>query len=474
MKKIKKEKDNKFEILMNNIIGILNVILDDNGQLTDTIDIIGSSKLFEYIAYKFKTISLVEISNNSTHYKLIFNLIQLYCFEPTISIFFAPVSRNSLYNSIKCLYKKAIKTLQFNDQNDYANTIINIYNMIRDAKKKKITNIKKYMDVKNIEKIDNMNSSYAKLLGKYKLMMGNLTEYTNYYYIDLARTQSNNIMKNCYKRISSELPSLIESLPINDTGSILVLLDQNKLNVLRFMIIGSTHTPYANGIFFFDVYLDYTYPMSAPKFRFINVIDDHKNFYDYTYNLGPNLYDSGKICLSLLDTYVGSAPNNSEKWNPRNSTLYLVIISIQGQILVEYPYFNQQGYEKTRNTTDGMRNAIMYNESIYCNTINLAMIKILKNINSYPEFKRAILIHFYKKQEQILFQCREWINNAKTHKKEMIKNSLNTLENLLMKIKILNDDIDIDIDIDIENNDLDDYLNDNINNDIDNDIEEVD
>lgn len=131
-------KDNKFEIVMNNIIEILNAILDENGQLTNTIDIIGSSKLIEYITYKFKTISLVEISSNSTHYKLLFNLIQLYCFEPTISIFFDPNTRNSLYKSIKCLYKKAIKTLQFNDQNDYANTIINIYNMIRDAKKKKL------------------------------------------------------------------------------------------------------------------------------------------------------------------------------------------------------------------------------------------------------------------------------------------------------------------------------------------------
>ena len=47
---------------------------------------------------------------------------------------------------------------------------------------------------------------------------------------------------------------------------------------------------------------------------------------------------SGKVCLSLLGTWAGSA---SENWNPVTSTFLQVIISIQSLIFVAEPYFNE-------------------------------------------------------------------------------------------------------------------------------------
>ena len=55
--------------------------------------------------------------------------------------------------------------------------------------------------------------------------------------------------------------------------------------------------------------------------------------------LHPNLYTDGKVCLSLLGTWGGKG---SEMWTS-DSTLLQLLVSIQGLILVPFPYFNEAG-----------------------------------------------------------------------------------------------------------------------------------
>jgi baculoviral IAP repeat-containing protein 6 len=47
----------------------------------------------------------------------------------------------------------------------------------------------------------------------------------------------------------------------------------------------------------------------------------------------PNLYADGKVCLSLLGTFHGA--NAAEKWSPKDSSLYQILLSVQGLILIE-------------------------------------------------------------------------------------------------------------------------------------------
>lgn len=49
----------------------------------------------------------------------------------------------------------------------------------------------------------------------------------------------------------------------------------------------------------------------------------------------PNLYNCGKVCLSLLGTWQGPG------WDPIRSTLLQVLVSIQSLIMVDDPYFNE-------------------------------------------------------------------------------------------------------------------------------------
>jgi len=78
----------------------------------------------------------------------------------------------------------------------------------------------------------------------------------------------------------------------------------------------------------------------------------------------PNLYNCGKVCLSLLGTWPGG---ENEKWT-ENSTLLQVFVSIQSLILVEKPYFNEPGYESSMGTPTGKKSNDTYNEVIKVGT----------------------------------------------------------------------------------------------------------
>lgn len=109
----------------------------------------------------------------------------------------------------------------------------------------------------------------------------------------------------------------------------------DRLDLLSVMIEGPNKTPYEDGLFLFDFQLGKDYPRAPPLCHYISYCSDRLN---------PNLYEDGKVCVSLLGTWPGKG---SEMWSA-SSTLLQVIVSIQGLILVSEPYYNEAGYEKQR------------------------------------------------------------------------------------------------------------------------------
>jgi ubiquitin-protein ligase len=104
---------------------------------------------------------------------------------------------------------------------------------------------------------------------------------------------------------------------------------EDRLDLLSIMIEGPQNTPYEGGLFFFDIQLSKEYPNTPPLCHYISYCTDRLN---------PNLYEDGKVCVSLLGTWSG---RGTEVWSSTNSTLLQVIVSIQGLILVDEPYFNE-------------------------------------------------------------------------------------------------------------------------------------
>ena len=88
-------------------------------------------------------------------------------------------------------------------------------------------------------------------------------------------------------------------------------------DLLSVLIPGPVGTPYEHGLFVFDLQLPHDYPASPPVFHYLS---------NCSGRLNPNLYEDGKVCVSLLGTWAG---RGSEMWTTKSNVLQ-VLISIQG------------------------------------------------------------------------------------------------------------------------------------------------
>ena len=135
---------------------------------------------------------------------------------------------------------------------------------------------------------------------------------------------------------------------------------ESRLDLLRVLFIGPAETPYANAPFVIDIYLPPTFPTTPPQ----------AFFHSWTAESGlggvgrvnPNLYEDGKICLSLLGTWESE---KSAGWNAGKSTLLQVLVSLLGLVLVKEPYFNEAGYEPLVGLESSRRSSVLYSERVY-------------------------------------------------------------------------------------------------------------
>ncbi|KAJ7099617.1 hypothetical protein C8R43DRAFT_1048569 [Mycena crocata] len=152
-------------------------------------------------------------------------------------------------------------------------------------------------------------------------------------------------------RLTREYRVLASSLP----DSILVRAYEDRTDLLRSLIIGPENTPYEDAPFVIDWMLDSNFPHSPPIAHFLS----------WTNGNGrgkPNLYEEGKVCLSILGTWAG---DKNEIWNSARSSLLQAFVSIQGLVLVKEPWFCEPAYEKLRGTAEGIVNSRLYNEKAY-------------------------------------------------------------------------------------------------------------
>ncbi|KAL9097853.1 MAG: hypothetical protein Q9165_000179 [Trypethelium subeluteriae] len=82
--------------------------------------------------------------------------------------------------------------------------------------------------------------------------------------------------------------------------------------------------------------------------------------------VNPNLYESGKICLSLLGTW--HADSGGEAWSPGKSTVLQILVSLLGLVLVREPYYNEAGYETRLADPASALPSALYTERTYFRT----------------------------------------------------------------------------------------------------------
>ncbi|KAG2460822.1 UBE2O enzyme, partial [Polypterus senegalus] len=206
--------------------------------------------------------------------------------------------------------------------------------------------------------------------------------------------------KKFFSTVRKEMALLATSLP----DGIMVKTFEDRMDLFSALIKGPTRTPYEDGLFLFDIQLPNIYPAVPPLFRYLSQCSGRLN---------PNLYDNGKVCVSLLGTWIGKG---TERWTSKSSLLQ-VLISIQGLILVNEPYYNEAGFDSDRGLQEGYENSRCYNE--------MALIKVVQSMTQLllrpvEVFQQEIREHFSTNGWRLVHRIEYWLElNDMVDRREM-------------------------------------------------------
>jgi len=172
------------------------------------------------------------------------------------------------------------------------------------------------------------------------------------------------ISKECMNRLLKDVKQIIKN-PLTENGIFYIHDDTDMLKGYA-LIIGPSETPYFGGNYFFEFNYPTDYPHSPPKVKYWT------NGNGIRFN--PNLYTSGKVCISLLNTWRG------DQWTSCQtiSTVLLTLCTL----LCENPLLNEPGVAKNNIDMKG------YDEIIYFANIDVAICDIL-------EQKKSVFMPFF-------------------------------------------------------------------------------
>ncbi|KIW06063.1 hypothetical protein, variant [Verruconis gallopava] len=210
--------------------------------------------------------------------------------------------------------------------------------------------------------------------------------------------------KGRMKRILTEIATLQSALP----EGIFVRYATSRPDLMKVLIIGPRETPYAHGLFEFDMMCPWNYPQLSPKMHF-------KTTGKGTAHFNPNLYPDGKVCLSLLGTWSGPS------WEPNRSTILQVLVSIQAMIFCSEPWYNEPGREG-REMKDQSRR---FNAEVQILTIRHALVDVLVQATksrSQGCWHDVIEKHFRTYGSEIMNTLKDWQKKAEKMPDRMEEN----------------------------------------------------
>jgi ubiquitin-conjugating enzyme E2 Z len=168
-------------------------------------------------------------------------------------------------------------------------------------------------------------------------------------------------------------------------------VNERDIRKIKCMIIGTPDTPYEYGYYMFDIYIEDDYPFKPPSVKY----QTRKTGIRFN----PNLYTCGKVCLSIINTWMG--PQWTSCQSPRS-----IMISLQ-TLLHENPLHNEPGYENCYDTKN--KN---YNEVIKHENYSFSIYEIIKNgLVGFECFSNEIRKHFVQNYETIFKNLDELIEH---------------------------------------------------------------
>jgi ubiquitin-protein ligase len=200
------------------------------------------------------------------------------------------------------------------------------------------------------------------------------------------------------KRMNVEMKTIKTTVPCDSTASIFTLIDSECMHRIKFLLSGTIDTPYAHGLYLFDVLLPSNYPNAPPK---VNI----KTTGNGIMRFNPNLYSNGYVCLSIINTWSGRP---EEQWNPSSSTMLQVMLSIQSLVMDSNIIQKEPGFV---NLAGNSAENIGYQVEVKYGNLKYAMIENLKNPPA--GFRDVVLNHFRCKKNEILATAKLWTEEVK-------------------------------------------------------------
>jgi len=372
----------------------------------DHLDTIFTSFLPQYILNSVKSLTLLELDKNNNMYVEIINILNKMSKN---KLFFENKKFiNDLHNSFATLYNDLKSFFEINSQKNLNDLYLSFFCFAELIN----SNIKVETKINETITLD-IKKEYENIMKP--LQSNYYTIPDNHRFVDYKKQKPES---KSIARMVSEISSLKSGLPLNWESSIWIRLSKNNINIFSFFISGPKDTPYENGIFEFHTAFPSNYPQSEPKVLLNTTGGGSIRF-------NPNLYNCGKVCLSLLGTWSGQ---ESEKWNPKTSTFLQVLVSIQSLIFVESPFFNEPGYERDMHTEKGKKKSKEYNEPLQIGTIRWAINNMIKNPPDGMD--DVIKLHFKMKKEEILERTNQWLSVISSVNKQSLENEINEMKQL--------------------------------------------
>jgi ubiquitin-protein ligase len=165
------------------------------------------------------------------------------------------------------------------------------------------------------------------------------------------------VKKDALRRIISDIKE-IKKNPLTEHG---IYYEHDETDMLkgRALIIGPADTPYSDGFYLFTFQFPANYPHAPPKVEFCTS--------DGVTRFNPNLYRTGKVCLSILNTWKG------EPWSGCQ-TISSVLLALC-TVLNDEPLLNEPGITKSH------RDYEAYNEIIRYKNIEVAIFGMLASVS---------------------------------------------------------------------------------------------
>jgi ubiquitin-protein ligase len=193
----------------------------------------------------------------------------------------------------------------------------------------------------------------------------------------------------------------------NNKNGIYFETDEENIERLYGLVIGTEDTPYFGGYFMFDIRCPVKTAVNGGFFPFIPPIIKYLTT-DGKIRMTPNYYEGGKVCLSLIGTW------GENTWSQINN--FDTILTTLQSCLQKNSLNMEPGYAKNPSTCQVV---IEYEDYATYNSYNYAFCEMVENClngKKHPilKFKDVVLKTARENIEKVIEEYRKWMELKRT------------------------------------------------------------